>query len=252
MITLIPECIGIIPARYASQRFPGKPLADILGRPMFWHVYQRACRSSHLKRVILATDDKRIFKAAQDLDVPVVMTRNDHPSGSDRILEAARELELPRESVIVNIQGDEPALEPVMIDQLLEPFVQKETEVTTLARSIDQQAAANPNLVKVVFSQSGQALYFSRNQIPHLSIPPSENTPFYGHIGLYAYRKHILERFVHWGPSRLENLEKLEQLRLLEHGIPIRVVVTEHSCMGVDTPQDLAAVTQLMATQASH
>ena len=242
----LPQCIGIIPARYASRRFPGKPLASILGRPMFWHVYQRASQCPQLDRVLLATDDERIRQSAESLNVPVVMTKSDHPSGSDRVLEAARSIGTPDESVIVNIQGDEPALVPQMISQLLRPFTRASTLVTTLARRIDAGTAANPNRVKVVFAEEGSALYFSRSPIPW-QLENASNPTYYGHIGLYAYRKDVLERFVKLGPSRLERTEKLEQLRLLENGIPIRVVVTEHTSFGVDQPEDLESVAKLLA-----
>lgn len=242
------QYIGIIPARYASSRFPGKPLANILGRPMFWHVYHRASQCPQLDRVLLATDDERIRQAAESLNVPVVMTKADHPSGSDRILEAAQSLGVSDNSVIVNIQGDEPALAPQMLTQLLQPFTKPEIQVTTLARRIDVDQAADPNTVKVVFTRQGSALYFSRRPIPWQS--DSSSQPIYfGHIGLYAYRREVLEQFVKWGPGRLEQMEKLEQLRLLENNIPIQVVLTEHTSFGVDHPDDLKVVTQLLTKQ---
>ena len=245
----LPQCIGIIPARYASRRFPGKPLVEILGRPMFWHVYQRASQCPQLDHVLLATDDDRIRQSAETFNIPVIMTSVEHPSGSDRILEVAQTIGAADESVIVNIQGDEPALDPAMLSQLLMPFKQSTTQVTTLANRIDGQTAINPNIVKVVFSKNGEALYFSRAMIPHRSEHASQ-PPYYGHIGLYAYRKHVLDRFVQWGPSNLENTEKLEQLRLLENGVPIQVVITEHVSRGVDVPGDIEAITELMATQS--
>ena len=165
----LPKCFGIIPARYGSKRFPGKPLADILGKPMIWHVYERTRRCSRLSSVFLATDDDRIRVVAQKWDIPVVMTRTTHPSGTDRVMEAAAKLNLPTDSVIVNIQGDEPALEPDMLTQLVRPFVAAHVQVTTLARKINAVDVGNPDLVKVVIAEDGRALYFSRSPIPHQS-----------------------------------------------------------------------------------
>ncbi|EFI35617.1 3-deoxy-D-manno-octulosonate cytidylyltransferase [Desulfonatronospira thiodismutans ASO3-1] len=235
---------GIIPARYSSTRFPGKPLADILGKPMFWHVYQQAVQCRLLHRVYLATDDERIYQAAGELRVPALMTSPEHHSGTDRIMEAARQLGLARQSVVVNIQGDEPALEPKILDQLLEPFVSATGVcVTTPARRIDFQEAQSPNTVKVVISQRGRALYFSRSPIPWSH---DGEGPFLGHIGLYAYRYDILEKFQQMEQSFLEQTEKLEQLRLLEAGIPIDVVVTRYACHGVDVPEDISRTVQLL------
>ena len=158
----LPECFGIIPARYQSSRFPGKPLADILGRPMIWHVFERARQCPDLSSVVLATDDDRIRSAARKWDIPVVMTRSDHPSGTDRILEAAEKLRLDADAVIVNIQGDEPVLDPAMLTELVDPFSRPDVQVTTLARKINAAEAQDPDLVKVVFAADHRALYFSR------------------------------------------------------------------------------------------
>ena len=240
----LPRCYGIIPSRYGSRRFEGKPLAMILGKPMFWHVYNRACRCPALQKVVMATDDPRIFKAAEDLDVPVVMTRTDHVSGTDRVLEAALILQVEPDAVVVNIQGDEPALEPNMLSQLVEPFQSPEVVVTTLARKISIAESQNHDRVKVVFDKQGKSLYFSRAPIPHHR--DGGGDLFYGHIGLYAFRMNVLEQFVRIGPSRLENTEKLEQLRLLESGIPIHVAVTEHHSIGVDRPEDLKIIEKIL------
>ena len=236
---------AIIPARYKSSRFPGKPLANILGKPMFWHVYVRAKKCPMLKEVYLATDDNRIFKAASDLGVPVLMTSEEHKSGTDRVLEAAQKLKLPDDSVIVNVQGDEPALNPEMLTEFLMPFTtSSEVQVTTLARQISFEQAKDPNIVKVVCSSSGRALYFSRSPIPF----GRDNQPKYlGHIGLYAMRMNILAKFKTLGESRLEKWEKLEQLRLLEADIPILVVQTNFECHGVDRPEDIPRVCQLLS-----
>jgi 3-deoxy-manno-octulosonate cytidylyltransferase (CMP-KDO synthetase) len=232
--------IGIIPARYGSSRFPGKPLADILGKPMIWHVYTRARKCAALREVYLATDDERIRAAAEGLGIPTVMTSPGHASGTDRILEAARILGLGQETVLVNIQGDEPALEPDMLRQLIEPFADLAVQVCTLVRPMDGREALDSNRVKAVWSRrTGQALYFSRCPIPHSQ---GDGGTYWGHIGLYAYRLPALVRFSELGPSPLEQAERLEQLRFLEAGIPIRVVPTEHRSIGVDRPEDLDIV----------
>jgi len=243
----LPECHGIIPARFSSQRFPGKPLADILGRPMIWHVYTRARQCKALSSVVLATDDARIESAAKDLDIPVVMTGSDHPSGTDRVLEAAQKLNLAPDSVVVNIQGDEPALVPAMLTKLVQPFAEPEIQVTTLAREISCDRAQNPNLVKVVVDKKGNALYFSRSPIPHYR---QTDSPFYyGHIGIYAFRMPVLEKFVALPQGRLETIERLEQLRLLENGIPIHVVETNHQVIGVDRPEDIEIACRIISEQ---
>ncbi|WDN90356.1 3-deoxy-manno-octulosonate cytidylyltransferase (CMP-KDO synthetase) [Desulfosarcina sp. BuS5] len=236
----IPECYGIIPARYASTRFPAKPLADILGKPMFWHVFKRAAQCPELLKTVLATDDTRIYSAAEELDVPVVMTRPDHPSGTDRVMEAADILDLPGDAVVVNIQGDEPAMKPKMLTELVEPFVDSEILVTTMAKKIRAEDAENPDQVKVVFGENNRALYFSRSIIPYAR--DDEKPELYGHIGLYAFRMKTLKRFVSMPAGRLENTEKLEQLRLLENNIPIHIVVTDYQSIGVDRPEDIKKV----------
>jgi 3-deoxy-manno-octulosonate cytidylyltransferase (CMP-KDO synthetase) len=246
-VTTFPKCYGIIPARYGSQRFPGKPLADILGRPMIWHVFERARQCGALSTVVLATDDERIQSAAEKFDIPVVMTRTDHPSGTDRVLEAAQKLDLPPDAVIVNIQGDEPALQPAMLTELVGPFSGPEIQATTLARHVNAGDAQNPDLVKVVFSAKGRALYFSRSPIPYHRDLPSNN--HYGHIGIYAFRMPVLQKFVALPQGRLELTEKLEQLRLLENGIPIHIVVTKHQSIGVDRPEDIETASRIIMEQ---
>lgn len=246
----LPSCIGIIPARYDSSRFPGKPLADLLGKPMFWHVYTRACRCAALKEVVLATDDERIRTAAEKLAVPVVMTRPDHPSGTDRVLEAAHLLGLAKtpDAVVVNIQGDEPVLAPEMLGELVAPFADPEVMTTTLAHPITVAESERADQVKVVRAASGRALYFSRAALPYPRSAGAEPR-YLGHIGLYAFRFHRLVRFANLGPSPLEQAEKLEQLRLLENDLSIHVVVTRHHSIGVDRPEDLERVRQLLASQ---
>ena len=242
-MTVLPPSYGIIPARYQSHRFPGKPLADILGKPMFYWVYERACRCSLLQKVWLATDDERIYAAALKLGVPVVMTDPNHPSGSDRIMEAADHLKLDEDSVIVNIQGDEPALDEAMPRLLVEPFADPTIQVTTLARIIDALEAENPDRVKVVRAHDGRALYFSRSKIPHIRDGEQPGIHYLLHIGLYAYRLSALKTFTSLPPSPLEQIEKLEQLRLLEAGIAIHVVLTDYDGFGVDRPEDLNLIT---------
>lgn len=245
----LPPCYAIIPARYQSHRFPGKPLADILGKPMFYWVYERAASCSLLKKVCLATDDQRIFDAAKQWNVPVVMTDPNHPSGSDRIMEAADLMGLEDEAVVVNIQGDEPALDREMPGKLVEPFSDQNIQVTTLARIISEDQAENPDRVKVIRSAQGNALYFSRSKIPHIRDAAHTDTDYLLHIGLYAYRLSALKTFTSLPPSPLEKIEKLEQLRLLEAGINIHVVLTDYQGFGVDRPEDLDLITKQMKAE---
>ncbi|MFP3998689.1 MAG: 3-deoxy-manno-octulosonate cytidylyltransferase [Desulfobacterales bacterium] len=236
----LPECFGVIPARYGSTRFPGKPLALIRGKPMFWHVYTRAVHCPEISRVVIATDDERIAVAARELDVPVIMTRSDHESGTDRVHEAATRLNTEPSEIIVNIQGDEPLLDPQMLSLLIRPFADPETSVTTLAHKMGFKSAQNPDRVKVAIAPDGRALYFSRAPIPHPR--QKEDAEFFCHIGLYAFRRKALDEFVRLGTGRLEKIEKLEQLRLLENNIPIHVEVTENTSISVDRPEDLRKV----------
>ena len=239
----MPEVIAIIPARYESSRFPGKPLAIIHGKPMFWHVMHRASLCPLISAVALATDDERIFRAAEGLGMQALMTSPDHPSGTDRVLEAARLLDAAPDSVIVNVQGDEPALNPKMLTELVSPFDDPAVQVTTLGHIIGPEEAQSPDRVKIVRAADGRALYFSRAPVPF----GRDNTPEYiGHIGLYGLRMRVLEKFSALGESPLERLEKLEQLRLLEAGIPIHVALTRHRSHGVDRPEDLQTVSELM------
>ena len=241
------KCYGIIPSRFESTRFPGKPLAKILGKPMFWHVYERARKCGKLLKVVLATDDTRIFKAAKDLNVPVLMTRADHPSGTDRVMEAADILKIPDDAIVINIQGDEPALDPELLSELINPFSDPDVKVTTPVKKIGYSEAINPDRVKVVFSKNKRALYFSRSVIPYPGAD-QKNLSLYCHIGLYAFRMKVLKQFVDLSPTILETTEKLEQLRLLENSIPINVVVTEYRNIGVDRPEDIKHVTDVLRT----
>lgn len=243
-MSIFPECHGIIPARYESSRFPGKPLVEIKGRPMFWHVHDRASRCPQLGSVTLATDDARIFDAARRLDVPVVMTGSHHQSGTDRVLEAAQLLGIDPEAVVVNIQGDEPCLEPMMLTELVTPFASSAVRVATLATPIGADEARSPDRVKVVRARDGRALYFSRAVVPYdRDAAPGGHLL---HIGLYAFRMEALRRFGQLAPSPLELREKLEQLRLLEDGMDIYVTETRHACHGVDRPDDLEIVKHIL------
>ncbi len=243
-MSIFPKCHGIIPARYESSRFPGKPLVEIDGKPMFWHVYDRAVQCPQMSSVTLATDDERILKAAEALNVPAVMTGTHHQSGTDRVLEAAQKLGIDPDAVVVNIQGDEPCLEPGMLSELVSPFESCNVRVTTLATAIGTEDAQSPDRVKVVRASNGRALYFSRALIPY-----DRDEKVHGfllHIGLYAFRMEALERFGELAPSPLEMREKLEQLRLLEDGIDIYVTETRHTCHGVDRPDDLEKVKSIL------
>jgi len=236
----------IIPARYASSRFPGKPLADIAGRPMVVRVCERA-RESGAASVHVATDDERIAAAVQAAGHKFVMTRADHPSGTDRIAEAAQFLKLGNRDVVVNVQGDEPLVAPALIAQvaaLLEKL--KDASVSTACHAIDdEQSVANPNVVKVVLDARGYALYFSRSRIPY---PREAGGSWHRHAGIYGYRVEFLKRYSALAPSPLERTEALEQLRVLWHGYRIAVVVSEIDIPpGVDTPQDLEAVRRMLA-----
>ena len=241
--------IGIIPARYESSRFLGKPLTLILGKPMFLHVYEQAKKCLLLDNVVLATDDIRIEDAAKKFNVPVVMTRNDHKTGTDRVLEAAQILGLKNDDIVINIQGDEPALDPSMLSDLIYPFENKSIDVTSLASYITKEEALSANRVKVARAENGKALYFSRALIPYNR--DGENEKFLLHIGLYAFRMQVLEQFSQLPQSPLENREQLEQLRLLENGFNIHITVTEHASHGVDSPEDLENIIRIIQEKKS-
>ncbi|UCG11144.1 MAG: 3-deoxy-manno-octulosonate cytidylyltransferase [Deltaproteobacteria bacterium] len=243
----MPKVVGIIPARYGSQRLPGKMLATILDRPMILHVYQRAARAASLEQVVVATDDSRIQEAVVTSGGEALMTSPDHASGTDRVAEAARHLRLPDDAIVVNIQGDEPLLEAEMLDSLATGLVGiEEVPMATLARpGTDNADYRDPAVVKVVLDSRSRALYFSRTPIP-AARDGSSTPPYYKHLGFYAYRNSFLQQFAELPAGRLEDLEKLEQLRALEHGFPILVVVTHLDTISVDTAEDLARVRRVM------
>lgn len=238
--------IGIIPARYASSRFPGKPLANILGKPMIQWVYEGASQAKYLDRVIVATDDQRIFDVIVSFGGQVAMTSPLAVNGTERVAEVARRLEA---ELIVNIQGDEPLIDPEVIDKLV-VLIKKNPDapVGTLVKKINEvENLLNPNIPKVVVDNNYHALYFSRSAIPFYRDEPNQelwlkNSNYYQHIGLYIYRRDFLLKLVQLPVSKLEQIEKLEQLRILEHGYKIKVAVTESESIGVDVPADLDRV----------
>ncbi|MBI3606813.1 MAG: 3-deoxy-manno-octulosonate cytidylyltransferase [Nitrospirae bacterium] len=236
----------VIPARYASTRLPAKPLADIAGKPMIQHVWERGRQVKTANDVVVATDDVRIVAVVQGFGGQAVLTSPAHETGTDRLAEVAAGREA---DVVVNLQGDLPLVSESMIEAVIEPFNDPEVRMATLAREITDPADVyNPNVVKVVMDRDGNALYFSRAAIPHVRDrkdrgldAPMPGT-FYQHFGLYGYRRDVLLEFARWPPGRLEQLEKLEQLRALEHGCPIRVVLTSERTEEVNTPEDLERV----------
>lgn len=239
--------MGVIPARYQSSRLEGKPLADIHGQPMIQHVYERARQARCLDRVVVATDDQRIFDAVRGFGGEAMMTSTAHRSGTDRVAEVARSCEA---DVIVNVQGDEPMLDPQMIEEIVAPFRQGVgAGLVTLKRETRDEAVwADPGVVKVVTDLKGWALYFSRSLVPYRRNQTPRSRVF-EHIGLYAYSRECLGRLSQLTPTPLEETESLEQLRALENGIRIYVVETEcgrHS-VAVDTPADLEQVRRLLA-----
>jgi 3-deoxy-manno-octulosonate cytidylyltransferase (CMP-KDO synthetase) len=242
--------LGVIPARYGAQRFPGKPLALIAGKPLIQHVYERTREATRLDDVVVATDDTRILETVERFGGSATLTSPDCPSGTDRAAEIARQHAC---DLVVNIQGDEPLMKPAMIDQLITGMeAEPEFPMGTLARAIESpEVWANPNVVKVVFGTSGNALYFSRCSLPYVR---DANGAFaagqaHKHIGLYAYRREFLLKFVTLPQSPLEQTEKLEQLRALENGYPIRVWVTPHDSIGVDRPEDVQLVEDILHNQ---
>ena len=239
------KAICVIPARYSSTRLPGKPLALIAGKPMIQHVYERAREAKLPARVLVATDHEQVFSAVKAFGGEVVMTSPHHPTGTDRLAEVAARLE--DVDVIVNVQGDEPLIEPSIIDQLAGEFVHTpELTMATLAAPLLETEYHMPSAVKVVTDLAGYALYFSRSLIHHPRNQVAGQT-FYKHIGIYAYRRDFILKFAALPPTPLEKVESLEQLRALEHGYRIKVLKTEFASVGVDTPEDLERVNAIIA-----
>ena len=236
----------IIPARYASTRFPGKPLADLAGKPMVVHVCERAAKSG-AAGVHVATDDKRIFDVVKAHGHRAILTRADHASGTDRLAEAARKLSLKDAEIVVNVQGDEPLIAPRLIAQVGNLLSKKpKASVSTACHAIhDEASLGNPNVVKVVMDAEGYALYFSRSRIPY---PREAAAACYRHAGIYGYRVGFLKKYSRLKPAPLEKAEALEQLRVLWHGFRIAVAVSETEIPpGVDTPQDLEVVRRMVS-----
>lgn len=239
--------IGILPARWGSTRFPGKPLHPLAGKPLIQHVWDRCQACSQLDAVLVATDDERIRDAVLAFGGRVAMTSPHHPTGTDRIAEAVAGV--PQATHIINIQGDEPLIDPALIDELAAAMLADPAlDMATAANPIDpaDPAVADPNVVKVVTALNGRALYFSRSPLPYFRNPvPGLNV--LRHKGIYAYSRAFLERFVTWPPSPLETAESLEQLRALENGAAIRVITTADTSPGVDTPAQALAIERLLA-----
>lgn len=241
------KILGIIPSRYASTRFPGKPLANIGGKTMIQRVYEQASLSKNLTELIVATDDNRIFDHVTSFGGKVLMTSADHFTGTERCAEVAEKY-LGNWDLLINIQGDEPFIHPSQIDMLCNCFDDEHTQIATLAKKIERlDELENQNVVKVVFSKLGNAIYFSRFPIPFLrnfdgKLSKIEKHLFYKHLGLYAYRAEALKRITKLMPSSLELAESLEQLRWLENEIGIKVGITEFDSFGIDTPEDLLKI----------
>ena len=240
--------IGVVPARFASTRFPGKPLAPILGKPMIQWVYERAIQVNGMESVLVATDDERIAAAATGFGAEAVMTSERCASGSDRVWEAVRNRDC---DIVVNLQGDEPTLEPASVQTLLDlmcsnPDLELGTLVAPLIRQEDFQ---DPNAVKVVLGAGGRCLYFSRSPVPFLRERTFEAVPLWRHVGIYAFRKGLLEAFTGWPRGTLEATESLEQLRALERGVAIKAAAVEWSGCAVDTPEDVAAAEAYLIEQ---
>lgn len=239
------KVLCVIPARYASTRLPGKPLSMIAGKPMIQHVYERACQAQMPDEVIVATDNELVEKAVTAFGGKAVMTSPDHPSGTDRLAEVA--LMYPDVDVIVNVQGDEPMIPPDVIDNLAKAFeADAELNMATMKVVMDEADYDNPAAVKVVTDLKGYALYFSRSLMPYPRNKP-DGYKVYKHVGIYAYRRNFLLKYAALQPTPLEKAESLEQLRALENGYKIKVLESAFKGIGVDTPEDLAAVNELFA-----
>ncbi|MCD6264619.1 MAG: 3-deoxy-manno-octulosonate cytidylyltransferase [Deltaproteobacteria bacterium] len=240
------KIVAVIPARYQSKRFKGKPLALIAGKPMIQHVFQRTKACPELDEIYVATDDLRIYECVQEFGGTAIMTGENHQSGTDRIAEAVETINLADRDIVVNIQGDQPIFQPSMLSDLIQALIKNPTipMSTFMHKIIDDQEIHDTNNVKVVVDNDGYALYFSRLPIPFYRDKKSKKTLYYKHLGLYAYRKEFLSAFTKLPYSLLEHAEKLEQLRVLEHGFKIKVVETIFDSIEVDIPEDIKKVEQ--------
>ncbi len=245
------DVVAIIPARYHSNRFEGKPLALIAGKPMIQHVVERARKVNLLSRVVVATDDQRIGDCVESFGGEFVMTRNDHVSGTDRLAEAAEKIGISEHDVVVNIQGDQPLFPEEIVEQVAKPLLEDPAlpMSTLIYKIVRQEEIHDPNHVKTVFDRNNHALYFSRSPVPFQRNPEEKESPtYYKHLGFYAYRKGFLLSFVALPEGEWERFEKLEQLRALEYGYTIKVVLTTYDSIEVDTPEDLLRVEKQLST----
>jgi 3-deoxy-manno-octulosonate cytidylyltransferase (CMP-KDO synthetase) len=244
--------VCIIPSRYHSSRFAGKPLADLCGKPMIQHVYERVTQARTLSYAAVATDDERIFTAVEKFGGRAVMTSPRHRSGTDRIAEAVAGLGLAANDIVVNIQGDQPLFEPAQIDEVAAPLITYPAlpMATLIYKIVREEEIFHPNAVKVVFDSDNFALYFSRATIPYVR-DRGGKAEYYKHHGIYAYRKDFLDTFTRLPEGKLEKLEALEQLRAIEYGYRIKVVVTEHDSVEVDTPEELQRVRDIISKASS-
>jgi 3-deoxy-manno-octulosonate cytidylyltransferase (CMP-KDO synthetase) len=248
--------LGVIPARFGAQRFPGKPLALIAGQSLVQRVYEQAAKAEHLDKVVVATEDTRILEAVEAFGGDAMLTSPDCATGTDRVAEVARTYDC---DLVLNIQGDEPLMRPEMIDQLVTGMQSDPKCVMgTLARKLESAANLdNPNVVKVALAQNGTALYFTRSRVPFVRDAKTSDAvewlklaKFYKHLGIYAFRREFLLKFVQLPQSELEKTEKLEQLRALENGFSIKVWITPHDSIGVDRPEDVELVEEILKSQA--
>lgn len=234
-----PSVLAVIPARYASTRFPGKPLVNIHGKPMIQHVWERIQTVSLIQQSLIATDDERIACASQQFGASVCMTSPDHPSGTDRMWEVAQQF--PQYQWVLNVQGDEPFIDTAHLEQVIQAIqVHSNADIITLVTPLlSTEDWHNPNIVKAVLTHSGQALYFSRSAVPYHRDTPNMPKHVFRHIGIYLYKREALAQFTQLPPSPLEQIEKLEQLRALEASMSIYAVVVDKAPIGIDTPEDL-------------